>query len=237
MPDAEPAGSGPEPYHRPGRRHRPAVRTPSGGEVTTTSVSAASAAPGAALARRTWLIALRGVAALVFAALAFGWPRPTLAVVVLLFGAYVLIDGVLDGIAAVAAFRARQRWWPAALEALVGVGIGLGAAGLILTGSGARFLPYLVAAWAIANGLLRVYAAFELRRYVGVEWTTLAVGVLFIATGLLVAAEPDRGALAALWLLAAGALVYGVYSLFQAYRWHRLRRRLAAPPSGPGGSG
>jgi uncharacterized membrane protein HdeD (DUF308 family) len=232
-----PAGSGAEPYHRPGRRHRPAAGTPSGGEVTTTSVSAASAAPGAAIARRTWLFALRGVAALVFAVLAFGWSRPTLAVVVVLFGAYALIDGVLDGIAAVAAFRARQRWWPAALEALVGIGIGLGAAGLIFTAGGARFLPYLVAAWAIANGLLRVYAAFELRRYVGVEWATLAVGVLFIATGLLVVAEPDRGALAALWLLAAGALVYGVYSLVQAYRWYRLRRRLGAPPSDPAGSG
>src|SRR3954453_3319597 len=118
----------------------------------TATASAASATPDAALARRTWLVALRGVAALVFAVLAFGWSRPTLAVVVVLFGAYALIDGVLDGIAAATAFRARQRWGPAALEALVGVGIGLGAAGLILTARDARFLPYLIAIWAIANG-------------------------------------------------------------------------------------
>ena len=234
MPDSGPPDAGPGPYHRPGRRRR-AVRTPAGGEVTTTSGSAASETSGAAFARRTWLIALRGVAALVFAALAFGWSRPTMAVVVILFAAYALIDGVLEGIAAAAAFRARQRWWPAALEALVGVGIGLGAAALLFTARDAHFRPYLVAVWAIANGLLRVYAAFELRRYVGVEWTTLGVGALFIATGLLVAAEPAWGALAALWLMAAAALVYGVYSLVQAYRWYRLRRRLAAPPPDPAG--
>jgi uncharacterized membrane protein HdeD (DUF308 family) len=47
------------------------------------------------LARHWWVMAVRGVAALLFGILALIWPQITLTVLVLLFGAYALVDGVL----------------------------------------------------------------------------------------------------------------------------------------------
>ena len=47
------------------------------------------------LARYWWLILLRGIAAIIFGVLAFVWPGITLVTLVLLFGAYTLVDGVL----------------------------------------------------------------------------------------------------------------------------------------------
>ena len=53
------------------------------------------------LARHWWVIALRGLVAVLFGVLAFAWPGMTLAVLVLLFGAYAVVDGVLGILAAV----------------------------------------------------------------------------------------------------------------------------------------
>jgi uncharacterized membrane protein HdeD (DUF308 family) len=57
------------------------------------------------LARTWWAIALRGLVAVLFGVAAFIWPGLTLTVLVILWGAYALVDGVF---ALVAAFRAAQ---------------------------------------------------------------------------------------------------------------------------------
>jgi uncharacterized membrane protein HdeD (DUF308 family) len=53
-------------------------------------------------ARHWWAFALRGVVAILFGVLAFALPGVTLTVLVLFWGAFALVDGVL---ALVAAFR------------------------------------------------------------------------------------------------------------------------------------
>jgi len=57
-----------------------------------------------ALARNWWIVLLRGIAAIVFGVLAFAWPGLTLRTLVLLYGAYALVDGI---IALAAAFTGR----------------------------------------------------------------------------------------------------------------------------------
>jgi hypothetical protein len=47
------------------------------------------------LARNGWSLALRGVLAIIFGSLAWVWPEITLPSLVLLFGAYLLVDGIL----------------------------------------------------------------------------------------------------------------------------------------------
>jgi uncharacterized membrane protein HdeD (DUF308 family) len=58
------------------------------------------------LARNWWILTIRGVAAILFGIAAFVWPDITLVVLVLLFGAYALVFGV---ILLVLAFRLRGR--------------------------------------------------------------------------------------------------------------------------------
>src|SRR5690349_16795046 len=52
-----------------------------------------------------WALALRGVAAILFAVIAFVWPEITAAALILLFGVYALIDGIF---ALIAGLRAAQ---------------------------------------------------------------------------------------------------------------------------------
>src|SRR6266851_5218909 len=107
-----------------------------------------------------WAFALRGVAAVIFGILAFVWPGVTLAVLILFWGAYALVDGIL---ALVAAFRTGQdhRWW---LMALGGVAsLIFGVILLIAPGAGALALIWLIAAYAIIFGVLLLALAFRLR--------------------------------------------------------------------------
>src|ERR1700681_2001068 len=75
------------------------------------------------LARHWWVIALRGLAAVLFGVLAFVWPGMTLAVLVLLFGAYALVDGILAIV--VAARGGTDHRLFMGLEGVVGVLAGL----------------------------------------------------------------------------------------------------------------
>src|SRR5712671_5615500 len=79
----------------------------------------------AILARNWWALFLRGVVAVLFGILTFIWPGLTLTVLVLLFGAYVLVDGIFAIVAAIKAPSRSNRWWLLLLEEIVGVIIGV----------------------------------------------------------------------------------------------------------------
>jgi uncharacterized membrane protein HdeD (DUF308 family) len=61
-----------------------------------------------ALAKNWWLLLLRGIAAVVFGVLAFVWPGLTLLTLVLFYGAFALVDGVLAVIAAIKGAHLRR---------------------------------------------------------------------------------------------------------------------------------
>ena len=73
------------------------------------------------LARNWWVLALRGVAAILFGVLAFIWPSLTVAALVILFGAYALVDGVFAIVGAVQHRHEHDRWWVLLLEGIAGL--------------------------------------------------------------------------------------------------------------------
>ena len=77
------------------------------------------------LARNWWVLALRGVVAIIFGVLAFVWPGLVLLSLVLLFGAFALVDGVLAVIAGIASYGRSERWWAMLLEGVAGIIIGV----------------------------------------------------------------------------------------------------------------
>ena len=172
------------------------------------------------LARNWWAIALRGLAGIIFGILAFVMPGMTLAVLVLLFGAYALVDGIFDIIASLGGRSGAQSWWMLLLEGLVGVAAGLVA--FFRPGLTALALVYLIAAWAIITGVLEIVAAIRLRKVMRNEWWLVAGGVLSIVFGVLIAAAPGAGALALVFWIGAYALIFGVLMVGLGFR---LRRR------------
>src|SRR5688500_1132501 len=177
------------------------------------------------LTRNWWAIALRGVAAIIFGLLTFVMPGITLAALVLLFGAYAIVDGVFN-LVAVARGQAGERdepRWLLVLEGIVSIAAGLVA--FLWPGLTALALVYLIGAWAIVKGVLEVIAAVRLRRQIENEWWLGVSGALSIVFGALVMIAPGAGALALAFWIGAYAIVFGALLVGLALRLRSVRSR------------
>lgn len=186
-----------------------------------------NAAMSACLARNWWAIALRGAFAFIFGIVAVLLPGVTIGALVLLFAAYMLVDGIFAIIAGIRAASRHERWGMLILE---------GVADLIASAI-AFFWPlatvlafvFLAAAWAIVTGVMLLSAAFRLHGTHG-RWLMGLGGVVSLIWGALLAFEPVPGAIALSWWLGAYALFFGGALIALAFR---LRAR-CPPPAADG---
>jgi uncharacterized membrane protein HdeD (DUF308 family) len=181
------------------------------------------------LARNWWAIVLRGVFAVLFGLGAFFWPGITLAVLVLLYGAYLFADGIMAVLWALAGRRAGPFPWGVFLAGLVSILGGL--ATFFWPGLTALVLLYLIAAWAIVRGIFEIIAAFHLRRELTNEWLLALNGVLSVAFGVLLIVAPGAGALAVLWLIGTFAVVVGILMIILGFRLKGMQGVAARRPA------
>jgi uncharacterized membrane protein HdeD (DUF308 family) len=168
------------------------------------------------LAKNWWALVLRGVAGIVFGILAFVMPVVTLAALLLLFGAYALVDGIFNIVAAATGGRGARPWWALLLAGLAGIGAGL--VTFVMPGLTALALAYLIGIWAIVTGVLEIVAAVRLRKEIRNEWLLGLSGALAVAFGALLLFAPGAGALAMVLWIGAYALVYGALLVFLGFR-------------------
>ena len=116
------------------------------------------------LARKGWLLALRGMVAVLFGLAALVWPGATLTALVLLFGAYALIDSLLALIVSLLDRHEFDHGWVLLLKGLAGIATGV--LTFLWPSVTAQALVYLIAAWAILTGAFEVVAAVDLRNVV-----------------------------------------------------------------------
>jgi uncharacterized membrane protein HdeD (DUF308 family) len=179
------------------------------------------------VARYWWVLALRGALAVLFGVLLFAWPALGLVVLVALFGAYALVDGVLALAAALGQGEDRGHRGAQLLEGVVGVLAGLAA--LVWPGMTALVLLYIIAAWAIVTGLAEIVAAVRLRAVIDNElWLGLG-GLLSILFGLYLIVLPGAGALAVAWLIGVYAVLFGLALIALALRLRGMGPDRAAP--------
>ena len=170
------------------------------------------------LARYWWVLALRGVLAVLFGLFAFFVPGITLLSLVLLFGAYVLLDGIFD---LVAATRSPSHHWALVLEGIVGIIAGI--LTFLWPGISAMVLLYLIAFWAIFTGVLEIIAGIRLRQVLSDEIWLILMGVLSLLFGLFILIFPSAGALAVVYWIGAYALLFGIMLLALAFRLRSFR--------------
>ncbi len=163
-----------------------------------------------------WALALRGVIAILFGLAALLRPDIALEALILLFGAYALVDGVFAIVGVFGGTRGGTPRWLLLLEGVVSILAGIFA--FIFPGLTAIALLYLVAAWAVVTGLAEIATAIRLRQEIRGEWALILGGILSVLFGLLLAVLPGVGILSLIWLIGAYAVAFGVLLLITAFR-------------------
>lgn len=170
---------------------------------------------------KNWSIfVLRGILAIAFGLLAIIWPGLTIGILIILFGLYVLFEGVL---ALSAAFRHRDRkwWWVLLVEGIAGIVVGLFA--FIWPGVTAVVLIIFIAFWAILTGILEIAAAVQLRKQFKGEWALGLTGILSILIGIILIANPGTGLVAVAWLIGIYAILFGILLTTLGFRAKKVR--------------
>jgi len=177
------------------------------------------------LAQNWWALVLRGVCAILFGVGAFVWPGITLAVLILLYGAYALVEGVLEVAWALMGRKAGAFPWGVLLAGLAGVAVGI--VTFVSPGITALALLYVIAAWAIVRGVFEIIAAISLRKELDNEWLLALSGLLSVALGVFLIMAPGAGALALLWWIGGFAIIAGILMVMLGLRLKGVRDRLA----------
>jgi uncharacterized membrane protein HdeD (DUF308 family) len=194
--------------------------------VATTAVDAITERIGEVLSEKWWVLLLRGLISVAFAVLIWMQPAITLKALIVLFGVFAFVDGVLGVWTAFSSRKDRNNWWLLMLWGLVGIGIGI--ITFVAPGVTALALLFYIAIWAIVTGVLEIITAVRLRKEIEGEWLLGLAGLVSLVFGILLIAHPGAGILAVLWLLAAYALILGVLMIILAFKVRSWGAKLTA---------
>ena len=187
------------------------------------------------LTRSWWLLVLRGILGVVFGVLAFAWPGLTLVTLVLLFGAYSLVDGIFSIITSITNWKERDDHWLLLLSGLAGVGLGL--VTLRTPDITALVLLMFIAAWMLVTGVLHIAAAIRLRKEIQGEFWMILSGILSIVAAFTLWLFPGAGALSVIWVIGGYAIAFGVSLIILGFRLRARGKRLGNPTPASEASG
>jgi len=153
------------------------------------------------------VLIVRGIVGVAVGIIAFLWPGITIAALVVLFGAYAIIDGITNLVLGFSP-AGRQGRWAHVLQGVAGVAAGVltfmwpAITGLVLIS--------FIGAWAIVTGGFEIAAAIRLRRVITGEWMLVLSGIVSILFGVLVVAFPLAGAVGISWIFGVYAMAAGI---------------------------
>lgn len=194
--------------------------------ATTESKNSTSNFPwqhlGEALEKDWWLVALRGILGVTFGIIALVMPAATILALVLVFSAYMLVDGCFALYTAVRAIRRHDSWGMALLQGIASIGTGVIA--FLWPAITVVAFVLLLAAWSIVSGCLMLAGARNVEGGYGRGWLMFG-GIISLLYGFLMILTPLLGAVVLTWWLGVYSLVFGVALIVLAFRLRSQRNR------------
>jgi len=173
------------------------------------------------LVKNWWMMAGRGILAVLFGSVIALWRVPVFEAVIVSFGTYAIADGILAIASALRAASPRMAGWPIALEGIVSVV--LGGLAFVWPFFPQRVIAVLVA-WGVLTGIFEIVAAARLPRDLAAHWLVGTGGASSIFLALVVLALPRAGSDRVALILAVYAIVFGIVILLAAWRFRPASR-------------
>jgi uncharacterized membrane protein HdeD (DUF308 family) len=165
-----------------------------------------------------WALGLNGLLAVAVGVVIIAWPGISLDALTILFGAYSLATGVVALMAAYASPKGTRGWL--VFSGLLGIVVGVLV--LVWPGISQLALLYVIGAYAIWLGIVTIVGAFWLPLDGGDTALLVLSGLVSVAFGVVMFANPGDGALVLLSLIAAFALIVGITELVVAIGGQRI---------------
>lgn len=165
-----------------------------------------------------WLIAVRGVFAILLGLLALIWPGLTFEVLILILGLYILVEGIVATLSGLTSIGSKH-WLLLLLEGLLGIVIGW-----ILFAKPWELLialPLFVqifGIWIVATGILRIIFSFEVRKSMKDELFMILSGLISMLIGFILLTQPISGILLLIWIFGFSAIFTGILFIAFAMR-------------------
>ncbi|MCG6928897.1 MAG: HdeD family acid-resistance protein [Acidobacteria bacterium] len=176
------------------------------------------------LGQSWWVLLLRGVLAILLGIAAFARPGMALKTLLMLFAAYVFIDGISNVIAAFSGRDDNEHWWVVLIEGILGIAIGV--LTVFRPGTTGVVLLVLIAFWAIMTGILRIILAIRLRKEIEGEWWLGLSGLLGVLFGVIVMMKPGAGALSVLWMIGFWLILMGITLVLLSFKSRGFHKKL-----------
>lgn len=189
----------------------------------------------AVASRQWWVLVVQGVLGILFGIIAIAFPDIALLTLAYLFAAWALISGATQIGEGWRVAETRGRSWPFAVTGVISIVAGILAA--LIPGITVYGLVVLLGAWFVVQGVMEVYMAWRIRAEVSGEWILALVGILTLAVGVIVLAQPVVGAVLTVALVATWSIIAGITAVAAGLRLRQFRSRVTgtgqtAMPSG-----
>ncbi|NUE65732.1 HdeD family acid-resistance protein [Snodgrassella sp. ESL0253] len=171
------------------------------------------------LSENWWVILIRGIAALIFGLLTWFYPFISILVMVMFFGIYALVDGVMGVVIAISGRQTHQDWWLMLIWGIVSILAGMMT--FFVPGITWLVLITLIAIWALVSGILQIIAAIRLRQSIHTEGWMIVAGILSVLVGIILFVNPVQGGIALTWVIGVYAALFGVMNIALAFRVRR----------------
>ena len=158
-----------------------------------------------------WLIALRGLLAIIIGLCAIIWPGLTFIVFLLIAGVYILIEGIVSTILGLVSIGSNKHWLLMLIEGIFGLIIGW----VLFTQPGfvafsAELFIQIFAIWLVISGILRIALSVVVEKGAKKMFLMILSGILAVIVGAIIFTQPISGFVAFVWIIGFFAILTGI---------------------------